>query len=525
MAKVFVGLALIVLAVFVWVFLSISPQGFAGGQGTSVPVLAQSSAKLSLEVLFSGMNVDRATQLTNLRGELETAVGKLRQAVADSDPEGRETLGAAWDKLREQLDLILLQQDFPGYAQEPEPAVRTSADAVAVAAEELTRLANSLAAKKGQAAGGLLSMPTLLMLAGGVLVLMIISGLLLLRKPEVNVQSAKDIESRNQEAIMRLLEEMEGLADGDLTVEAQINGDFTDAIADAINYAVEALRTLVTRINETVGLVSTFAKESQDTAARLTSASDHQVGQIKGLSESIHQMSGSADSMSKEAAQSAEVARRSVEVAANGTASVRNTISGMDGIREQIQDTAKRIKRLGESSQEIGDIVELIDDIADQTNILALNAAMQAAMAGEAGRGFAVVADEVQRLAERSGKATKQIEALVRTIQTDTNEAVSSMETTTSGVVKMASLAEKSGDALGEIETVSKYLAKSTHQIAKVAKIQSAMANEINNGMIEVENISRQTSEGTNQTSLSIGALVEIANQLQSSVDGFRLPD
>jgi twitching motility protein PilJ len=322
-----------------------------------------------------------------------------------------------------------------------------------------------------------------------------------------------------------LLDEMGDLADGDLTVEATVSEDITGAIADSVNYAIEALRTLVIGINTTVYKVSSSAIESRDNAMRLTDASSQQATQITGISNSIEQMSKSAEGMSKEAAQSADVAQRSVSVAHKGTEAVRNTIRGMDEIREQIQETAKRIKRLGESSQEIGDIVELIDDIADQTNILALNAAMQAAMAGEAGRGFAVVADEVQRLAERSGNATKQIETLVRTIQSDTNEAVSSMETSTGGVVKVSSLAEAAGAALGEIETVSNFLAKSTRQISKISQIQASLANEINHGMTAVRTISEESAVGTTETAHAIGALVDVAGELRQSVAGFRLPE
>ncbi|MBF0256808.1 MAG: methyl-accepting chemotaxis protein, partial [Gammaproteobacteria bacterium] len=328
----------------------------------------------------------------------------------------------------------------------------------------------------------------------------------------------------NQDAILRLLDEMGDLADGDLIVEATVTEDITGAIADSVNYAVEALRSLVTGINTAVRKVSTSALESRDDAMKLAEASNQQAAQITDISGSIEQMAKSADGMSKEAAQSAEVARKSVEAALKGSESVRNTIRGMDEIREQIQETAKRIKRLGESSQEIGDIVELIDDIADQTNILALNAAMQAAMAGEAGRGFAVVADEVQRLAERSGHATKQIEALVKTIQADTSEAVTSMETSTSGVVRVSTLAEAAGESLGEIDNVSNFLAKSTDQISKIAQIQSSLAGEINNGMSAVRSISERSAEGASKTAIAVGGLVDVAQELQQSVAGFRLP-
>ena len=218
------------------------------------------------------------------------------------------------------------------------------------------------------------------------------------------------------------------------------------------------------------------------------------------------------------------MAERSVSIAKNGALLVRNTIDGIDPIREQIQDTAKRIKRLGESSQEIGDIVSLINEIADRTNILALNAAIQAAMAGEAGRGFAVVADEVQRLAERSATATKQIAGLVKTIQTDTNEAVSSMEQTTAEVVKGAELANSAGTALEEIETVSTNLAELIQDISEAAKHQATTSAHISNTMNVIQEITSQTLSGTNDTANSIGELAGMAVEMKDSVSGFILP-
>jgi twitching motility protein PilJ len=336
--------------------------------------------------------------------------------------------------------------------------------------------------------------------------------------------ASKHQNENNQKAILQLLDEMGDLADGDLTVTASVTEDITGAIADSINYAIEALRELVTTINQTSEQVSGATQESRATAMHLAEASEHQAEQITQANESIKEMTSAIDQMSNDATESAEVARRSVEIAGTGAETVRNTITGMDDIREQIQETSKRIKRLGESSQEIGDIVELIDDIADQTNILALNAAMQAAMAGEAGRGFAVVADEVQRLAERSINATKQIEALVKTIQADTNEAVTSMEASTSGVVKGAKLAEDAGEALKEIESVSEYIADLTGKIASSAQKQSDEAANIKDTMSVIQEITNQTSEGTHQTANSIGQLADLSDQLQKSVAGFRLP-
>ncbi|MCU7959420.1 MAG: methyl-accepting chemotaxis protein [gamma proteobacterium symbiont of Bathyaustriella thionipta] len=356
-------------------------------------------------------------------------------------------------------------------------------------------------------------------------ILLVVLGAKLLVEARRREAESKAVNETNQKAILKLLDEMGDLADGDLTVTATVTEDITGAIADSINYAIEALRNLVSAINDTSDKVSSSAQESRATAMHLAEASEHQAEQITSASDAIQSMAEAMNQMSGDASESADVAQRSVDVATKGNLAVRNTIEGMDGIRDQIQETSKRIKRLGESSQEIGNIVELIDDISDQTNILALNAAMQAAMAGEAGRGFAVVADEVQRLAERSSNATKQIEALVKTIQADTNEAVRSMEASTSGVVSGAKLAEDAGEALQEIETVSTFIADMTGRMADSAQQQAVQATGINDTMNVIQEITTQTSEGTGQTAQAIGTLADLADELQKSVAGFRLPE
>jgi twitching motility protein PilJ len=330
---------------------------------------------------------------------------------------------------------------------------------------------------------------------------------------------------RNQQAILRLLDELSSLADGDLTVQATVTEDITGAIADSINYAIEALRELVTTINESSLKLDGATRQTQALSTHLAKASSAQSKQIAAASESITAMASSTEEVSGNAERSADVARHSVDIAAKGGDAVRRTIDGMNAIRENIQETSKRIKRLGESSQEIGNIVELINDIAEQTNILALNASIQASMAGEAGRGFAVVADEVQRLAERAANATKQIEVLVRTIQADTNEAVVSMERTTTDVVGGALLAENAGAALEEIEKVSNQIASLVHNISASSRQQAGVSQSISRNMQVLREISSQTAESTTATSTSIGKLAELAAQLRRSVSGFRLPD
>ncbi len=353
----------------------------------------------------------------------------------------------------------------------------------------------------------------------------ILIGMVMVRETNRQLRETAEKNERNQNAIMRLLDEIEDLADGDLTVTASVTEDFTGTIADSINYSVDQLRDLVATINLTAGQVAAAVQETQATAMHLAQASEHQAQQISEASMAINDMAESIDQVSANAAESSAVAERSVEIANKGNEVVHNTIHGMDNIREQIQDTAKRIKRLGESSQEIGDIVSLIDDIADQTNILALNAAIQASMAGDAGRGFAVVADEVQRLAERSSAATRQIETLVRAIQTDTNEAVISMEQTTTEVVRGARLAQDAGVALEEIEGVSKTLAALIQSISNAAQQQTSSAGQISLTMNVIQQITSQTSSGSTATADSIGNLAKMASQLRRSVSGFTLPD
>ena len=353
---------------------------------------------------------------------------------------------------------------------------------------------------------------------------LLLIGIQLTRDTRERLAETREKNERNQAAILRLLDEIGDLADGDLTAQATVTEDFTGAIADSINESIDQLRALVETINATAQEVEQAAQDTQGTAMHLAEASEHQAQEIAGASAAVNEMAVSIDQVSANASESAAVAERSVAIANKGNEVVQNTIVGMDTIREQIQDTSKRIKRLGESSQEIGDIVSLINDIADQTNILALNAAIQASMAGDAGRGFAVVADEVQRLAERSSGATKQIEALVKTIQTDTNEAVISMEQTTSEVVRGARLAQDAGVALEEIEKVSTSLAALIQNISNAARQQASSAGHISNTMNVIQEITSQTSAGTTATARSIGELAKLAEAMRQSVDGFTLP-
>ncbi|MBF7682839.1 methyl-accepting chemotaxis protein [Acinetobacter sp. B5B] len=342
---------------------------------------------------------------------------------------------------------------------------------------------------------------------------------------QLRITELKNEYDQNQNAILRLLDEIADLADGDLRHYATVSEDFTGAIADSINFAIDQLRDLVSRINETSQEVSQYSQNTQQVTTSLTEAANKQSSEISTASIAIREIVASIGQVSNNANESTEVAQRSVQIASNGADVVNKSMQGMDTIREQIQETSKRIKRLGESSQEIGNIISLINDIADQTNILALNAAIQASMAGEAGRGFAVVADEVQRLAERSASATKQIEGLVRTIQSDTNEAVISMEHTTTEVVRGATLAQNAGVALDEIQTVSNTLAQLIGNISQASQKQSVSASQIENTMTVVQDITTQTTAATFDTARSVSELANMAESLRGSVTDFKLPE
>ncbi len=336
-------------------------------------------------------------------------------------------------------------------------------------------------------------------------------------------QDAKRTNDQNQAAILRLMNELQEVADGDLTVQATVSEDITGAIADSVNYTVEELRNLVARINATAELVNSASSKAQMTASSLQAASEQQSREIRETGEAVLRMAHQINDVSARAAESVKVARQSLNASEEGSRAVSNAISGMNGIRDQIQDTAKRIKRLGESSQEIGEIVELISDITEQTNVLALNAAIQAASAGEAGRGFTIVAEEVQRLAERSAEATKQIAALIRTIQTDTADAVAAMERSTQGVVEGARLSDEAGRALGDIGRVSTTLAELIDGFSNTTSRQAASAGTVAQSIQRILLVTEQTSEGTLQTAGSIRQLSELAHELKNSVSRFKV--
>ena len=343
------------------------------------------------------------------------------------------------------------------------------------------------------------------------------------REARLQEQEAKRINDANQAAILRLMNELQNLANGDLTQEATVTEDITGAIADSVNYTVEELRLLVGSVQKTASQVVDTTTQVDNTSAQLLAISTEQLREIRGTGQAILDMAQRITEVSAQAQSSAEVANQSLLSAEQGQKAVQDTIGGMNAIRDQMQETSKRIKRLGESSQEIGEITELISDITEQTNVLALNAAIQAASAGEAGRGFSVVAEEVQRLAERSGEATRQIATLVRTIQTDTQDTVAAMERATLGVVEGARLSDSAGAALAEIHSVSRRLAQLIDEISKTTQHEASLANEVADDIQHIFVVTEQTGEGTRSTAEQVRELARMAQELRQSVTRFRI--
>lgn len=437
-------------------------------------------------------------------------------AVSDAD---------ARDKLLE------LQEVFIGFEAQVNNVLKSMAPLVEakLAARELFDESEQLLAmtqaltQRYQATGAGITLSVTVVFALIALASMLALAMHNVQEAQRRAQEAAQENRRNQDAIMRLLNEMGDLAEGDLTVQATVTEDITGAIADSVNYAIEELRVLVQGINRAAEQVAVSASQARANAEELLKASEVQAQLTSESTQAVNQMSRSIVQVSENAAASTSVAAQSLITARRGGDAVRDAIAGMSLIRDQIQETAKRIKRLGESSQEIGEIVELIGDITEQTNVLALNAAIQAAAAGEAGRGFSVVAEEVQRLAERSANATRRIGAIVKAIQGDTQDAVNAMEGSTQGVVGGTALSDAAGHALQEIESVSAQLARLIQDISAATHDQARTAEDIAQNMQEILQVTQQASDGARRSVQSLSQLTALAEELKVSVSGFKL--
>jgi twitching motility protein PilJ len=495
-------------------FLEWLEQSVEGMQGA----LANRSPRQPPAEFLGSLRSDEAAISSIIRGITGASerLG-LRSAVGQADPVDVETT------LRLLNEVQLAAEAIGG----EEPQLLAAAEARGRIERAATGLTQRYQNARPPAATGERSYFLVLALLGVALAILavLMVGFIRARSSSQSAGVHAEQNERNQQAILRLLDELSNLADGDLTVRATVTEDITGAIADSINYAIEALRELVVTIKDSAILVDAAAKQSESTAHHMVRAAETQAKQAIAATSAIGQMNQSVEEVSGNAERCSDVARHAVEVAHKGGEAVRRTIEGMNTIRETIQDTSKRIKRLGESSQEIGNIVELIEEIADQTNILALNASIEASRAGESSRGFAVVADEVQKLAERSTAATRKIEVLVSTIQSDTNEAVVSMERSTTDVVGGALLAENAGAALDEIEQVSHQIASLVQNISGSAREQTRAAAAISHNMDVLREVSKNAKQSTTATSSAISKLSELASQLRRTVSGFTVPE
>jgi len=479
----------------------------------------------------------KADRLNRLIEQLTSTIQMVLTSASTEDlpalePKLREAQGLIGELPQDDPTVMLLKDDFEGYQSvvgfivANAGNVLTSRLAGQRVLEESDKLLSSTQRLVNTYEGSTSSRLTSFMVffSGGMLLLL----LLLLSKIYLDESKRREREAgstnrNNQQAILRLMNELSDLADGDLTIRATVSEDITGAIADSVNYTTDELRKLVSRVITASQQVARATGEAGTVTKELLGATQKQAAEIRDAGGAVELMTKSIQEVDSSAAQSSEVARRTLEVTEQGTRAVQNSVASMDAIREQIQETSKRIKRLGESSQEIGEIVDLISDITEQTNVLALNAAIQAASAGEAGRGFAVVAEEVQRLAERSAEATKQIGVLVKTIQSDTQDAVTAMEKSTQGVVDGARLSDTTGQALREIEHSTRELADLVNSISVSTQVQTDMAREVASVMSDILKITEQTSQSTQRTSASVMQLESLASELNSSVTGFKL--
>src|SRR6266481_646617 len=307
--------------------------------------------------------------------------------------------------------------------------------------------------------------------------------------------------------------------------KATSNQDANDAlgnVTDSINYMLDNFTKVLERVRKAAMEVTACSNNILVAADEMQAGATQQDQEITNTSSAVEELTVSMKQVSNNAEASAEAARRALDAAEQGNRGVRDTLEGMQRIRASVQATAKKIKSLGDRSLEISEIINVINDITEQTNLLALNAAIEAARAGEAGRGFAVVADEVRKLAEHSRSATKDIAALIKAIQAETNEAVVVMEEGTKEVEGGATLADQAGRALDAISSVVRQSAELVQEISLASKQQVRGTEGVAHAMQIISSITRQTSQGTRGTVATVSQLVKLSDQLNEALAQFR---
>ena len=326
-----------------------------------------------------------------------------------------------------------------------------------------------------------------------------------------------------QKSVTEFLTITSQIARGDLTLRGKVTNDALGNVVDSVNYMLDNFAKVLERVRKAAIDVSSSANEILVSSEQMSSGATQQDQEITNTSSAVEELTVSMKQVSNNAEASAEAARRALDAAEQGNRSVRDTLEGMQRIRASVQATAKKIKSLGDRSLEISEIINVINDITEQTNLLALNAAIEAARAGDAGRGFAVVADEVRKLAEHSRTATKDIAALIKAIQAETNEAVVVMEEGTKEVEVGARLADQAGKALEAISTVVRQSAELVQEISLASKQQVRGTEGVANAMQIISNITRQTSQGARQTARTVENMVKLSEQLNEALSQFRI--